>query len=121
MRTTAQPSGSENTQRPGTASIPLLILKTMRPKQWIKNVLLFAGLLFALKFTDVNAILKALAAFALFCLFSSCVYLINDIRDRDKDSLNPRTAKRPIASGALPWQIAAGAVAVILPITFVLS
>lgn len=127
MHTTVQPSGSDNlpafpnAQRPGVAAIPLLILKTMRPKQWIKNVLVFAGLLFALKFTDLNSILKSLAAFGLFCLFSSCVYLINDIRDRDKDRLNPRTAKRPIASGALPWQIAAVAVAIILPITFVLS
>lgn len=127
MQTTAQPSGSDNVpalpkaQRPSVAAIPRLILKTMRPKQWTKNVLVFAGLLFALKFTDVNAILKSLAAFALFCLFSSCVYLINDIRDREKDSLNPRTARRPIASGALPWQVAAAAVAVILPITFVLA
>lgn len=118
METTAP---QDQAGRKSVTSIPLLILKTMRPKQWIKNVLVFAGLLFALKFTDINAIFKSLAAFGLFCLFSSCVYLINDIRDRDKDSLNPRTAKRPIASGALPWQVAAAAVAVILPLTFILS
>ena len=131
MQTTAppalEPPGPDNVpaypqaRRPDLGSIPFLILKTMRPKQWTKNVLVFAGLLFALKFTDLSAILKSLAAFGLFCLFSSCVYLINDILDRDKDRLNPRTARRPIASGALPWQIAAGAVAVILPITFLLS
>lgn len=118
METTAPQSQAE---RKSVASIPVQILKTMRPKQWSKNVLVFAGLLFALKFTDLTAILKSLAAFGLFCLFSSCVYLINDIRDREKDRLNPRTAKRPIASGALPWQVAAGTVAVILPLTFILS
>lgn len=101
--------------------VPLLLLKAMRPKQWTKNALLFAALLFALKFTDVNAVLRALAGFALFCLLSSAVYLINDLRDREKDALNPRTAKRPLASGALKPSVAVAAVMVILPITFVLS
>lgn len=101
--------------------LPLLLLKAMRPKQWTKNVLLFAGLLFALKFTDPTSIWRAAAGFGLFCLFSSSVYLINDLRDRDKDRLNPRTAKRPIASGALKPGVAIAAVAVLLPITFVLS
>jgi 4-hydroxybenzoate polyprenyltransferase len=103
------------------APLPLLLLKAMRPIQWSKNVLLFAGLLFALKFTDPVSIVKALAGFALFCLFSSSIYLINDVRDRERDRLNPRTAKRPIASGALKPSIAIGAVGVILPVTFVLS
>lgn len=101
--------------------LPLVLLKAMRPKQWTKNALLFAGLLFALKFTDWTSIWRALAGFGLFCLFSSSVYLINDVRDREKDRLNPRTAKRPIASGALKPSVAMGFVAIILPITFVLS
>src|SRR5947208_2171272 len=113
---------------PSNASIPLLLLKEMRPIQWSKNVLLFAGLLFALpQLTAPNApplagtILKAIEGFALFCLFSSSIYLINDLRDRERDRLNPRTAKRPIASGALKPSIALAAVIVILPVTFVLS
>lgn len=114
------PAAITTSTRP-TGSVPLLLLKEMRPLQWSKNVLLFAGLLFAFKFTQVDYILKALAGFALFCLFSSSIYLINDLRDRDKDRLNPRTAKRPIASGALKPQVALGAVLVILPVTFVLS
>ena len=110
---------------PPSGPVPLLLLKAMRPLQWSKNVLLFAGLLFALKFTDPIGdpapILKSLAGFALFCIFSSNVYLINDLRDRERDRLNPRTAKRPLASGALKPGIAVAAVAVMLPIAFVLS
>ncbi len=101
--------------------LPLLLLKAMRPKQWSKNVLLFAGLLFSLKFTDPDSIWRSLAGFGLFCLFSSSVYLINDLRDREKDRLNPRTAGRPIASGALRPGVALGAMLVMLSITFVLS
>lgn len=106
--------------------MPVLLLQAMRPLQWSKNVLLFAGLLFALKFTDpfgadAPSIIKALEGFALFCVFSSSIYLINDLRDRERDRLNPRTAKRPLASGALKPGIAVAAVAVMLPATFVLS
>src|SRR5918912_2809959 len=107
--------------RPPSGPVPLLLLQAMRPLQWTKNVLLFAGLLFALKFTDPISILKALAGFALFCVLSGNIYLINDLRAREHDRLNPRTAKRPIASGALKPGIAVGAVVVMLPVTFVLS
>ncbi|HKP51417.1 MAG TPA: decaprenyl-phosphate phosphoribosyltransferase [Chloroflexia bacterium] len=101
--------------------LPIVLLKAMRPKQWTKNVLLFGALLFALKFTDWESVWRALAGFGLFCLFSSSVYIINDLRDREKDRLNPRTAKRPIASGALKPSVAVATVCVILPLTFVLS
>jgi 4-hydroxybenzoate polyprenyltransferase len=135
MQTTAPKSAPEGTPTSPTMStevvnvpatrtrgpLPVLLLKAMRPRQWSKNVLLFAGLLFAMKFTDMNSVLRSLAGFALFCMFSSCVYLINDVRDREKDSLNPRTAGRPIASGALKPQVAIGAVVVLLPVAFVLS
>jgi 4-hydroxybenzoate polyprenyltransferase len=102
-------------------ALPLVLLKAMRPKQWTKNALLFAGLLFALKFTQWESVWRALAGFGLFCLFSSSVYIINDLRDREKDRLNPRTAKRPIASGALKPSVAIAFVSVLLPTAFVLS
>ncbi len=127
MQTTVPPASKDNIVPPAqpdktkTAPLPVLLLKAMRPKQWSKNILLFAGLLFGLKFTDPTSVVKALEGFTLFCLFSSSVYLINDVRDRDKDRLNPRTRNRPIASGALKPQVAIAAVAVILPVTFVLS
>ena len=68
-------------------SLPVLLLRAMRPKQWSKNVLLFAGLLFALQFTHWDAIWRACVGFALFCLLSSCVYIMNDLVDREKDKL----------------------------------
>ncbi|MEO8284986.1 MAG: decaprenyl-phosphate phosphoribosyltransferase [Chloroflexota bacterium] len=104
-----------------TQPLPLVLLKAMRPKQWAKNILLFAGLLFSLKFTEWNAIWRSFAGFALFCMLSSIVYLMNDLRDREKDRLNPRTMNRPIASGALKPSIAIAALVVMVPITFVLS
>ena len=102
-------------------SLPVLLLRAMRPKQWSKNVLLFAGLLFALQFTHWDAIWRACVGFALFCLLSSCVYIMNDLVDREKDKLNKRTASRPIASGALSPQTAIVFVSILLPVTFVLS
>jgi 4-hydroxybenzoate polyprenyltransferase len=108
-------------KEPRTQPLPILILKAMRPKQWSKNGLLFAALLFSLEFTHWDSIWRSIAGFALFCSFSSCVYLINDVRDREKDRLNPRTMNRPIASGALKPSIAMGVVALLLPLTFILS
>jgi 4-hydroxybenzoate polyprenyltransferase len=101
--------------------LPVLLLKAMRPKQWTKNVLLFAGLLFALEFTDPISIARAFVGFALFCVFSSSVYIMNDVRDREKDKHNARTRNRPIASGALSPGAAIAAVAVMLPIALVLG
>lgn len=116
-----QPESVEAAGKVSKAPVPLLLLKAMRPKQWTKNVLLFAGLLFALKFTDPQAILKSLVGFVLFCFFSGLVYLINDVRDRDKDRINPRTMNRPIASGALKPGVALASALVMLPIAFALS
>ena len=71
-------------------------------KQWIKNLLLFAALIFALKFKEVDLVIKASMAFFAFCLISSAGYLYNDSRDREADAQHPRKCKRPIASGRLP-------------------
>lgn len=132
MKTTAPEATTSQTSNNGKTTVelreparreflPLVLLKAMRPKQWSKNVLLFGALLFALKFTSWDAIWRAFAGFALFCLFSSSVYIINDLRDREKDRLNPRTARRPLASGALKPSVAVAFVSVLLPVTFVLS
>lgn len=77
------------------------ILRTMRPKQWIKNTFVLAALVFSKSFMDPQAIFLSLTAFLLFSLGSGAVYIINDVIDRDKDKLHPRKCKRPIASGRL--------------------
>jgi 4-hydroxybenzoate polyprenyltransferase len=93
--------------------IGLSLLHALRPAQWTKNLLVFAGLLFGLRLFDPPAIAQAFAAFAIFCALSGVVYLVNDILDRESDRAHPVKAQRPIASGALPVPTAAGAAAVI--------
>ena len=83
-------------------SLAFNLLISLRPGQWAKNLLVFAGLLFGLRLFDVEAVGRALAAFGVFCLLSGVVYLINDIADRHTDRQHPLKARRPIASGALP-------------------
>jgi 4-hydroxybenzoate polyprenyltransferase len=92
-------------RRGGTAS---LLLEAMRPKQWIKNLFVFAGLAFAGKVTDVGSVGLAVATFAAFCLASGATYLLNDVRDAEADRHNPRTASRPIARGDLSEGLALG-------------
>jgi 4-hydroxybenzoate polyprenyltransferase len=82
--------------------LALNLLTAIRPGQWTKNLLVFAGLLFGLRLLDPAAVLRSGAAFAIFCALSSTVYLFNDIADRDSDRRHPLKATRPIASGALP-------------------
>lgn len=89
--------------------------RSLRPSQWTKNVLVFAGLIFGQKLMDPAASSSAGAAFAIFCLVSSVVYLVNDVRDREADRLHPLKSQRPIASGALSPRVAIGA-AVILAV-----
>ena len=77
-------------------------LRGVRPRQWTKNALLFAGLLFAGRAADTTAWFEAGVAFVAYCLLSSAAYLLNDVRDRADDRLHPVKRKRPVASGALP-------------------
>jgi len=77
------------------------IIRSMRPKQWVKNLLVFAGLVFAQKFTNLTEVLRTVGAFAAFCLVSGAVYIINDLRDRESDRQHPQKRLRPIASGRL--------------------
>ena len=73
---------------------------SVRPRQWTKNLFVFAGLIFSHKlFTEAAG--RAVAAFAIFCALSGVVYLLNDVTDRARDRAHPRKRLRPIASGAL--------------------
>ena len=94
------------------------ILKTMRPKQWVKNGLLFAGLVFDRQLTHVPALLHTLAGFLLFSLLASTVYILNDLSDVEADRQHPRKSKRPIASGALPENVARVLVVLLLLLVF---
>ncbi len=78
------------------------IIRSMRPKQWVKNFLVFAGVIFAQKWTDPVELGRTIGGFVAFCLVSGGVYIINDILDRDKDRSHPQKRFRPIASGRLP-------------------
>jgi 4-hydroxybenzoate polyprenyltransferase len=91
------------------------LLLSLRPKQWSKNVIVFAGLLFAEDIFNPSKIKTAALAFVCFCLISSAGYLINDVMDRDKDALHPRKKNRPIAAGTVSVALAIF-VAVILTI-----
>ncbi|HVH25537.1 MAG TPA: decaprenyl-phosphate phosphoribosyltransferase [Vicinamibacterales bacterium] len=82
-------------------SLVLNLLISLRPGQWAKNLLVFAGLLFGLRLFDATEVFRAVAAFLIFCLLSGVVYLINDVADRESDRQHPLKARRPIASGAL--------------------
>jgi 4-hydroxybenzoate polyprenyltransferase len=89
------------------------IFVSLRPRQWVKNLFVFAGLVFAQKlFTP--SVWPALGAFAVFCALSGSVYLLNDAADREKDRLHPDKKWRPIASGRLPAGTAVMAAAVLV-------
>jgi len=89
------------------------LIRSLRPKQWVKNVFVFAALVFGQRFIEPTAVLRSLAAFAIFCALSSAVYLINDIADREADRLHPTKRHRPIAAGRLSVRTA-GIAALIL-------
>jgi len=78
------------------------LFKTMRPRQWPKNIFVFAALVFDKQLFQHVAFLQTLAGFALFCLISSSVYIFNDIVDIEADRQHPEKKKRPIPSGELP-------------------
>jgi 4-hydroxybenzoate polyprenyltransferase len=82
------------------------LLKTMRPRQWTKNVFLFAALVFDVKLFHPIPFLRTLAGFGLFCLISSAVYIFNDLLDIKADRQHPIKKNRPIPSGKLPVPMA---------------
>ncbi len=115
-------------QTPPTRQTPVnaagqlrLLWKTMRPKQWTKNVFVWAALLFDEKLFQRQPFLNTLITFILFCLISSAVYIINDLVDIEKDRQHPSKRNRPLASGALRQEVAIAVMVAIvlstLPVT----
>jgi 4-hydroxybenzoate polyprenyltransferase len=77
------------------------VLISMRPKQWYKNLVLFIGILFSLNLFHIDLWINAFSGFAIFCLLSGSIYIINDYMDIDKDRKHPKKCNRPLASGRL--------------------
>jgi len=91
------------------------LIKTMRPKQWVKNVFAFAPLIFDVKLFDPRYLARTIVGAGLLCLVSGVVYIINDLVDIEQDRRHPKKQKRPLASG----QVNAGAAivaAIIIPL-----
>lgn len=89
--------------QPGTArrSTIQAFVASLRPEQWTKNLLVFAGLIFGGRLLDPSAGLVAVWTFVVFCVLSGAIYLFNDFRDRDGDRRHPIKRLRPIAAGEL--------------------
>ena len=86
----------------------------MRPHQWLKNVFVFAGLVFSQSWRNGPVIAHVLLAFAAFCCLSSTVYILNDWHDRADDALHPTKRHRPLASGAVPVPLGLALAALLL-------
>lgn len=76
-------------------------IKLIRVKHYIKNLLIFLPIIFSQRITDITALTKTLITFILFCISTSIIYVVNDIRDIDKDRNHPKKKTRPLASGEI--------------------
>jgi 4-hydroxybenzoate polyprenyltransferase len=90
-------------------SLPRALLVSLRPHQWTKNLVVLAALAFSKHLFDADAVLRAAAAFVVFCGLSGATYLVNDLADAERDRAHPVKRRRPIASGALPLPAARAA------------
>src|SRR5690349_3660459 len=91
---------------PQRRSLPRAAFVALRPRQWTKNLLLFAGLIFAARLGDLSSWVEATTAFFAYCAASSASYLVNDVRDAPHDRLHPVKRARPIARGELSPRLA---------------
>jgi 4-hydroxybenzoate polyprenyltransferase len=105
----------------GSVSALQAYLRSLRPKQWLKNILVFAALVFSHQLTDVRAFAEVVVAFLCFCAASSAVYLLNDLKDQESDRLHPVKRFRPIASGQVPTVHAAGMSVVLAIVSLVIA
>lgn len=97
------------------------LFKTMRPRQWTKNIFIFAALVFDKQLLNPESFLRTLAGFGLFCLISSSVYIFNDLADVEADRRHPEKKNRPIAAGELSVGAAWAAGIILVIVTFGLA
>jgi 4-hydroxybenzoate polyprenyltransferase len=115
---------AEVIELPGRRSGLHAVFVSVRPRQWSKNLLLFAGLVFAAKVGDWTSWAAAATAFAAYCAASSASYLVNDVRDAEHDRAHPLKRARPVARGELSRRmalviaavLAVGAMALVVPL-----
>jgi decaprenyl-phosphate phosphoribosyltransferase len=111
--TPAQPARSSSQLRS--------LLRTARPKQWIKNVLVFAAPAAAGVLNEADALLQTLVAFVAFCLAASATYLLNDAADAEADRLHPTKRLRPIAAGDLSPGLARGVAVALMVVALAIT
>jgi len=109
MQEPDSPASAETASTPGEAvvaarptSVVVGLLRTMRPRQWVKNLFVLLPMVFAKELLDTGKVFRALVAFACFCAASSAVYMMNDLGDVEADRAHPKKRTRPIASGIVP-------------------
>ncbi|MGQ9618259.1 MAG: decaprenyl-phosphate phosphoribosyltransferase [Candidatus Aminicenantia bacterium] len=90
-------------------------IKSLRPRHWTKNLFIFAGIIFSKNLLNTDYFLKVIFAFFIFSIISGCGYLINDLKDMERDILHPKKSKRPIPSGKLKKSTAIVLVSIFLP------
>jgi 4-hydroxybenzoate polyprenyltransferase len=113
---TDRPLGATDAARP---HMILELLRAMRPRQWVKNVFVFAALAFSeqrlwMFWSNPWPLLRVIGAFVVFCMAASSIYLVNDLVDIEKDRAHPRKRNRPLASGKLSPAVAAAAAALLM-------
>ncbi|WP_322816841.1 decaprenyl-phosphate phosphoribosyltransferase [Chloroflexus sp.] len=116
-------SGSQSIERVAPLSARSLqaLIRTMRPRQWIKNIFVFAAIAFSegrLWYTEPVQLLRVIGAFIAFCMAASAIYLINDLVDIEKDRAHPRKCHRPLAAGILSPTLAMVTAAILIIAVF---
>jgi 4-hydroxybenzoate polyprenyltransferase len=97
------------------------LFKSIRPQQWLKNFFIFAPLIFSENIFNRSMLLQTILAFAVFCLLSGALYILNDLKDIEEDRLHPIKSKRPLAAGELKKRQAIVAFVVLSFISLVLA
>jgi 4-hydroxybenzoate polyprenyltransferase len=97
------------------------LLISLRPQEWVKNLLVYAGLVFSLQFDEAGPVAEATVAFLAFCAISSAGYLLNDLRDVEHDRRHPEKRHRPIAAGLLGTRTATSAALALAALGVVLA
>src|SRR5215510_15690971 len=121
MSAVPEPSPAEPPDPTGTTSVLRAVLRTARPKQWTKNVLVFAAPAAAGVLDQRDALLQTFVAFVGFCLAASGTYFLNDANDAEVDRLHPTKRFRPIAAGDLDARTARVIAVVLILLSFVVT